>query len=132
MQARLKETLRTDGVSVLNLSVDLDVAHILQLRFAADPEVACNPHRGSALALTRKRRLFCLVRGHELCLKLSPSRVEELLRRSRGRRCRPSPDRAEWEWISVPQNQDCIPLVMEAHAYVASLEHSGARLSVSN
>ena len=63
-------------------------------------------------------------------VKLPASRVQELIGKGFGKRLRPAPDRADWEWLELTREAElCLALVSEAYRYVNSLEHHGPEVS---
>ena len=91
---------------------------LLQIRaeLPHDADVTVAPLSSRRTSLSRGGKLFCAIEGDDLHLKLSAVRVERLLQDRVGRRCRPSPDRSDWEWITVSiKDPQGICLVGEKH-----------------
>ena len=70
--------------------------------------------------------------GNDQCsaVKLPASRVQDLVGKGIGKRLRPAPDRADWEWLEVTREAELsLALASEAYRYVDSLEHHGPEVS---
>ena len=103
-----------------------------QLRsdLSATPDVTLrNTDLERCLAI-RSGRLFCVIEDGRLHLKLPALRVQDLIEQKVGRRCRPSPDRSEWEWITVPSTEPRLrSIIAEAQSFAGSIESAGFRAS---
>jgi len=96
--------------------------------FAADPSVT-PPERGpgarrrfGATALKVHGKVFAMLSGGNLTLKLPAARVEALLASGAGKRFDPRHDgRQMREWVSLTPSyaDDWLPLAQEARAFVA-------------
>ena len=94
----------------------------------ADCEVLSRVCQRGETRFLRRGRLFAVLGEARWKVKLSPSRISQLLGQKCGKRCRPAPDRAEWEWLLIRGGDDhSADLVLEARNYVMSLEHCGSR-----
>lgn len=103
-----------------------DVLLQLEKDFNVHEDVVFSCSGPTRTMLSRRGKLFCVAQGDKLHIKLSATRIQDLLKKKTGRRCRPSPDRADWEWITLPSTDPMWPvLAREAHLFAGSLELAG-------
>ena len=98
----------------------------LESDLSATPDVTLRNTDSERCLAIRSKKLFCVIENGRLHLKLSALRIEDLIGKKIGRRCRPSPDRAEWEWITVSSTEPQLRLLIaEALSFAGSIESAG-------
>jgi hypothetical protein len=93
----------------------------LTRRFISDPTVSQGTGFGSSPGLRARGRIFAMLSGDALVVKLPKDRVDQLVASGDGIRFDPGHGRVMKEWISVPPKKadEWEALAREAFAFVA-------------